>query len=81
MRVRASLISLLCLSTKQAPPWDLESGGKAVAITALARMGRKPKLTEYRHKEALRRRAAGEPVRELARTFNVSHSTISRLKA
>ncbi len=31
-------------------------------------------------REAIRRRdAKGEPVREIARTYNVSHSTISRL--
>jgi helix-turn-helix protein len=33
-------------------------------------------------REAIKRRdAKGEPVREIARTFNVSHSTISRLHA
>jgi IS30 family transposase len=32
-------------------------------------------------REAIRRRDKGEPMREIARTFNVSHSTISRLKA
>ena len=41
-------------------------------------MGRKPKLTPHQQREAIRRRdAKGEPVREIARTFNVSHSTIS----
>ncbi|HEX3341980.1 MAG TPA: helix-turn-helix domain-containing protein [Pseudolabrys sp.] len=29
--------------------------------------------------EALRRRDNGEPVREIARSFNVHHATISRL--
>jgi DNA invertase Pin-like site-specific DNA recombinase len=42
-------------------------------------MGRKPKLTPHQVKEALERRADGEPIREIARTYNVSHSTISRL--
>jgi IS30 family transposase len=42
-------------------------------------MGRPPKLTIHQAKEALRRRDAGEPVREIARSYNVSHSTISRL--
>jgi IS30 family transposase len=32
-------------------------------------------------KEAIKRRDAGEPVREIARSYNVSHSTISRLSA
>jgi len=36
-------------------------------------------LTAHQKKEAIKRRDAGEPTREIARTFNVSHSTISRL--
>jgi DNA invertase Pin-like site-specific DNA recombinase len=44
-------------------------------------MGRKPKLTQHQRKEAVRRRSSGEPVREIARSYNVSHSTISRLAA
>jgi DNA invertase Pin-like site-specific DNA recombinase len=43
------------------------------------KMGRKPKLTPHQVKEALKRRADGAPIREIARTYNVSHSTISRL--
>jgi DNA invertase Pin-like site-specific DNA recombinase len=43
-------------------------------------MGRKPKLTPHQQREAVRRRDKGEPMREIARTFNVSHSTISRLE-
>ncbi|MGH7099374.1 MAG: helix-turn-helix domain-containing protein [Stellaceae bacterium] len=44
------------------------------------KLGRKPKLTEHQKREAIRRRdIAGEPVREIARGYNVSHSTISRL--
>jgi DNA invertase Pin-like site-specific DNA recombinase len=43
------------------------------------RMGRKPKLTPHQAKEALRRREAGEPMREIGKSYNVSHSTISRL--
>jgi hypothetical protein len=41
------------------------------------RFGRKPKLTAHQIAEALRRRDAGEPLTEI--TYNVSHSTISRL--
>lgn len=45
------------------------------------KMGRKPKLTTHQMREAIRLRdREGETVREIARTFNVSHSTISRLK-
>ena len=42
-------------------------------------MGRPPKLTSYQQQEAKARLAAGEATRAVARTFNVSHSTISRL--
>jgi DNA invertase Pin-like site-specific DNA recombinase len=53
--------------------------GRARAIARGVKLGRKPKLTAHQRREALRRRDNGEPVREIARTFNVSHSTISRL--
>ena len=44
------------------------------------KLGRKPKLTEHQKREAIRPRDRdGEPVREIARSYNVSHSTISRL--
>jgi DNA invertase Pin-like site-specific DNA recombinase len=43
------------------------------------RFGRKPKLTPYQLKEALERKAAGECLVEIGRSYNVSHSTISRL--
>ena len=45
------------------------------------KLGRKPILTPHQQKEAIKRRDAGEPTREIARTYNVSHSTISRLAA
>jgi DNA invertase Pin-like site-specific DNA recombinase len=45
------------------------------------KMGRKPKLTSHQQAEAIKRREAGEPVREIARTYNVHNSTISRLTA
>jgi DNA invertase Pin-like site-specific DNA recombinase len=41
--------------------------------------GRKPALTKHQQAEALARREAGEALTEIARTYNVSHSTISRL--
>lgn len=53
--------------------------GRERAKARGVKMGRKPKLTPHQRREALERRADGEPVREIARTFNVSHSTISRL--
>src|SRR3954447_12844329 len=44
------------------------------------RLGRKPKLTAHQRREALARRAAGEPLAEIARPYDVHHSTISRLQ-
>ena len=42
-------------------------------------MGRKPKLTSHQRKEAIARRAAGETLVDIAQSYAVSHSTISRL--
>jgi DNA invertase Pin-like site-specific DNA recombinase len=53
--------------------------GRARAVARGVKLGRKPKLTPHQKKEAIRRRDTGEPTREIARMFNVSHSTISRL--
>jgi len=43
------------------------------------RFGRKLKLTVHQRQEAIARRAAGEALADIGRSFNVSHSTISRL--
>ena len=53
--------------------------GRARAIARGVRMGRPTKMTPHQIKEALRRRDNGEPMRDIARSYNVSHSTISRL--
>jgi DNA invertase Pin-like site-specific DNA recombinase len=53
--------------------------GRARAKARGVKMGRKPKLTPHQMKEALKRRDAGEPMRDIGKSFNVSHSTISRL--
>ena len=53
--------------------------GRKLAKARGVKMGRKPKLTAHQQREALQRRDAGEPTREIARSYNVSHSTISRL--
>jgi DNA invertase Pin-like site-specific DNA recombinase len=45
------------------------------------KFGRKLKLTSHQRQEALARRAAGEALVEIARSYAVSHSTISRLHA
>ena len=53
--------------------------GRERAKARGVRMGRPPKMTPHQIKEALRRRDNGEPMRDIAKTYNVSHSTISRL--
>jgi len=53
--------------------------GRARAKANGVKLGRKPKLTPHQRREALARREAGEPLTEIARSYNVSHSTISRL--
>jgi DNA invertase Pin-like site-specific DNA recombinase len=45
------------------------------------KLGRKPKLTAHQQREAIKRRDGGETVRDIAHTYNVSYSTISRLRA
>jgi DNA invertase Pin-like site-specific DNA recombinase len=56
------------------------SEGRERAKANGVKMGRKPKLTLRQKREAIRRRDKGnETTREIARSYNVSHSTISRL--
>lgn len=57
------------------------SEGRARAQAQGVKMGRKPKLTAHQRREALARREQGETVTAIARSYNVSHSTISRLTA
>jgi DNA invertase Pin-like site-specific DNA recombinase len=52
--------------------------GRARAMARGVSFGRKPKLTELQAAEAIERRNAGESPTDIARTYNVSHST-SRL--
>jgi DNA invertase Pin-like site-specific DNA recombinase len=54
--------------------------GRAQAKARGIKLGRRPKLTTHQQREALARREAGEPVTEIARSYNVSHSTICRLR-
>jgi DNA invertase Pin-like site-specific DNA recombinase len=54
--------------------------GRARAKARGVKLGRRPKLTTYQQRDAIARRDAGEPVTEIARTYNVSHSTICRLR-
>jgi DNA invertase Pin-like site-specific DNA recombinase len=55
------------------------SEGRVRAKARGVKLGRTPKLTPHQKREAIKRRDAGEATREIARSYNVSHSTISRL--
>ena len=56
------------------------SEGRERAKARGVRLGRKPRLTPHQIREAMARREAGEPLTEIGRSYNVSHSTISRLR-
>ena len=53
--------------------------GRKRAMDRGVRFGRKPKLSQFQVAEALSRRANGEPLVDIGRSYGVSHSTISRL--
>ena len=56
--------------------------GRARAVANGDKLGRKPKLTPHQRQEAKQRVAAGkETLREIARSYNVHNSTISRLSS
>src|SRR5215211_7905627 len=54
--------------------------GRERAKARGVRLGRRPKLTVHQQREAIARRESGEPLAEIGRSYNVSHSTISRLR-
>jgi len=54
--------------------------GRARAVARGQRMGRPPKLTPHQKQEAIKRRDIGnETLADIARSYNVSPATISRL--
>ena len=53
--------------------------GRRRAQARGVRFGRPLKLSRYQIEEALARRAVGEPLTDIGRSYGVSHSTISRL--
>ena len=55
--------------------------GRERAKARGVKLGRRPKLTPHQQQEARRRKHSGEPVRDIARSYNVHNSTISRLAA
>jgi DNA invertase Pin-like site-specific DNA recombinase len=55
--------------------------GRQRAMANGIKFGRRRKLTKHQRDEALALRNAGEPLVDIAKSYNVSHSTISRLLA
>ena len=53
--------------------------GRARAKAKGVHMGRPSKLTRYQQREAIERRDRGETLTDIARSYGVSHTTISRL--
>lgn len=58
---------------------ERKARGRADTKAKGVQFGRKPKLTLHQQREARERVAAGEPQRSVARGYNVSQATISRL--
>jgi DNA invertase Pin-like site-specific DNA recombinase len=55
--------------------------GRKRAQAGGVKFGRKLNLTLHQRQEGIARREAGEALTEIGRSYNVSHSTISRLRA
>ena len=55
--------------------------GRADAKANGVKFGRKPRLTPHQRREARQRLEAGETQRSVARSYDVSQATISRLRA
>ena len=55
--------------------------GRKAARARGTKFGRKPKLSAHQQAEALKRLAAGESCRHIAKTFGVHHATVSRLQS
>jgi DNA invertase Pin-like site-specific DNA recombinase len=53
--------------------------GRKRAMAAGVKFGRKPKLSPYQRAEAIKRRAAGETLTSIARSYGVAISMISRM--
>ncbi|MGM5031148.1 recombinase family protein [Tardiphaga sp. 803_E3_N1_3] len=77
--VLAALVGYIGRKTRQ----DIirrTTDGRQRARAAGVKFGRRPKLTIPQRREAIRRRTLGEPAEAIARSLNVSASTIRRLK-
>jgi DNA invertase Pin-like site-specific DNA recombinase len=58
---------------------ERKGDGRKRAMANGVKFGRKPKLSDYQRKEAIKRRAAGETLAEIAKSYAVDISMISRL--
>jgi hypothetical protein len=58
---------------------ELTSDGRKRAMANGVKFGRKPKLSPFQRAEALKRRAAGETLASIAKSYAVDISMISRL--
>jgi DNA invertase Pin-like site-specific DNA recombinase len=56
------------------------SEGRARAVALGVRLGRRPKLDQEQRRQACERKRAGEELASIAKDFNVSDSTISRIQ-
>lgn len=77
--VLAALVGYIARKTRE----DIirrTSAGRERARQRGVKFGRKSKLTQEQREHALARRAAGEPQQAIAKAYDVSCSTISRLK-
>jgi Helix-turn-helix domain of resolvase len=55
---------------------------RVVEQARIVKLGRKPEVTEHEKREGIKRRDTGnEALADIARSYNVSRSTISRLPA
>ena len=78
--VLAALVGYIARKTRE----DIlrrTAAGRERARANGVRFGRRPKLSPAERQQAIERRAAGESQIEIARSFQVSSSTISRLRA
>lgn len=55
------------------------SDGRVAARKRGVQFGRKPKLTDYQQAEVRQRLARGDTCRQIAKSFGIHHSTVSRL--
>jgi len=75
-------LSLPCWASRRssnAGALERTASGRAAAKAKGVKFGRKPTLTPHRQQVPRQRLAAGETQRSVARSYNVSQATISRL--